>query len=124
MENFIAILVLATECGVVALVTHYAGAGIPPLAWFVVFLLLAFVGLGIWHTRDVEGWRKVAVSSVGLGVLFFGGDVFLAHLEGQRTFQFRGSLLGLPVTFVTWCCAMVSTSGFARALYVKASARQ
>jgi len=121
MEDFIAIFVLAIECGMAALVTHYAGAEIPALAWVVVFLVLAFVGLGVWQRRDVDGWRKVAVSSVGLGVLFFGGDVFLAHLDGQRTFQFRGGPLGLPLTFVTWCCTMVSTAGFARAHYVKAS---
>ena len=120
-EDFIAIFVLALECGIATLVTHYTGAEIPALVWVVVFLVLAFVGLGIWERRDVEGWRRVTLSSTGLGVGFFGADVFLAHLHGQRTFQFRGGLLGLPLTFLTWACAMVSAAGFARALYIKAS---
>jgi hypothetical protein len=117
MEDLIAILALAIECTVSILVAHSVGVRLPFGIMVAVFVILAFIGLGVWDKKDVRGWRKLAVTSVILGIGFFGVDVLLAHLHGQTIFQFPGGLLEPPLTLATWGSAMVSVAGLARALY-------
>jgi hypothetical protein len=119
MEDLIGLLALAIECAISILVAHVVGVELPIVIVAVVFVVLAFIGLGVWDKKALEGWRKLAVASVILGIGFFGSDVLLAHLHGQTTLQFRGGLLGLPLTLATWGTAMVSVAGLARALYLK-----
>lgn len=118
VEDLIAILALAIECAIFMLVARSVGVPLPFGITVAVFVVLAFIGLGVWDKKDVGGWRKLAVASVILGTAFFGIDVLLAHLHGQTILQFPGGLLGLPLTFVTWCSAMVSLAGLSRALYL------
>lgn len=126
MEDLIGVLALAIECAFSILVAHSMGlelrSGI--VVAVLIFVVLAFVGLGVWDKKTVEGWRKLAITSVILGIGFFGIDVLLAHLHGQTTSQFPGGLLGFPVTLATWGCAMVSVAGFARAFYLRRDERR
>ena len=121
MEDLIAILALAIECAIAALVAHSVGVRLPFSFAVAVFVVLAFIGLGVWDKKDLGGWRKLAVESVTLGIAFFGVDVLLAHLHGQTIFQFPGGLSGLPLTVAVWGSAMVSAAGLARALYFNRS---
>jgi hypothetical protein len=124
MEDLIGIFVLAAECIMAALLAHFVGVALPALVVIAVFVALAFIGLGVWDRKDAEAWGKFTITSVVLGVGFSGADVFLAHLHGQTTFQFRGGFLGLPLTFVTWATAMVCVAGFARALHQETGERR
>lgn len=117
MEDLIGASMLAIECVIVMLVLHYTGLAVPFAIAAAVFVLLAFIGLGVWDEKTAKEWRKLAIRSVILGIVFFGSDILLAHLNGQKTFQSLGGLFGLPVTFATWGYAMVSVAGLTRALY-------
>jgi len=119
MEDLIALLVLAIESVITMLVAHYIGMALPWLVGLILFIVLTFIGLGVWDSKAMQEWRKFALNSLVLSIGFFGVDVLLAHLHGQTTIQFGGDLLGLPLIFVIWCCAMVSLAGFARAPYIR-----
>lgn len=88
MEDLIAVSTLAIECVIVMLVLHYMGLAVPFGVVAAVFVVLAFIGLGVWDKKTAEEWRNLAVRSVILGIGFLGIDVLLAHLHGQTTFQF------------------------------------
>lgn len=121
MEDLLGVSALAMEYVIIMLVLHYLGLAVPFWIAVAVFVALAFIGLGVWDQKTREEWRKLAIGSVILGIAFFGIDVLLAHLNGQKTSQFQGGPLGLPVTFATWGCAMVSVAGLARALYLNSA---
>jgi hypothetical protein len=89
--------------------------GIPVLAWVAVYALSAFVASTAWR-------EKPNLSPVVwfLGVLLFGGLTTLMYLIGVRVLgtanppwlMFRLQWIIVPVL------ALISLSGFARALYV------
>jgi hypothetical protein len=72
MEDLLAILALAIECGTSILVAHSVGVRLPFGIAVVVFVVLAFIGFGVWDKKDVGGWRRLAMKSVILGIGFFG----------------------------------------------------
>ncbi len=124
MEDLIGLLALAIECIIATLVARYMGVALPFVVTVVVFMVLAFIGLGVWDKKTMDGWRKLAAVSAFLGIGFFGIDVLLPYLHGQTTLQFPGGLLGLPLTLVTWGSAMVSAAGLARAFYLNRDERR
>lgn len=119
MKDFIAVSALAIESAIVTLVVRYMGLAVPFGVAVAVFVVLALIGFAVWHKKTPEQWRELALGSVILGVGFFAIDVILAHLVGKTTtFRFPGGLLGLPLTFAIWGCAMLSLAGLARAHYL------
>jgi hypothetical protein len=126
MADLVAILALGLQYAVIILITQLSFRGLLSL-WLdaAVFLMLATAGIIVWHkekySNNPKEWRKLGVSSVILGFLFFAWDVVLAYLRGYANpFHFPGGLLGLPLTLAV-CpgLTMICVAGLARALYLK-----
>ena len=91
----------------------------------IAFLILVCIGIVLWHgdtfAQRVNGWRKAILTSIVLGVAFFGVDFLIALLKGHQAnpFHFPGGLLGLPLTFLI--CpggTIICLAGLVRAAYL------
>lgn len=130
MADLIAILAIAAQYYVVILIVNwYLGSVLTFGTVLGGFLALATLGLASWHqkrfSQTVKQWRKLTLSSVILGIAFFGSDLFWAYLHGHANpFLDNGGLLGLPLTFLVCPGAtMICLAGIVRAFLISRRAR-
>jgi hypothetical protein len=125
MSDIIAILALGVQYLLIVLAINWSlSAKLSFAEIVIVFLILASVGIALWHRKTFaqtpKQWRTFAVWSIGLGVAFFVVDSLLAVLHGQfNPFHYPGGLLGLPLTF--FICpggTIICLAGLARASYI------
>ena len=127
MEDLLAILALAIQCAISILVAHSVGVRLPFRIAVVVFVVLAFIGLGVLDKKDVGGWRRLAMKSVIFGHWVLRNRCIAGSPSWTDDFpvsrrSFRASTL--PLTLAIWGSAMVSVAGLARALYLNRNDRR
>jgi hypothetical protein len=129
MADLIAIVVLGLAYSLIVFVIGlWLRTTLPLAEVMIAFLILASIGVVLWHRKKspqtTKQWGSFAVRSVVLGVAFFGGDVLLALAHGQlNPLRFPGGLLGLPLTFLI--CpggTIICLAGLARASYINRKA--
>ncbi len=125
MADLIAIVALGLQYSLIVFVINlWLRTTLPFSAVTITFLILAGLGMLLWHRKElsqtVKRWGTLAVRSVILGIAFFGADLLIALLHGQANpFHFPGGLLGLPLTFLI--CpggTIICLAGLARASYI------
>lgn len=126
MADAIAILILAAQYVLVILGVDLFFRSAPGGVVIGIFIAIAAIAVAVWHVRKDKTpaeWGILALNSVVLGILFFGGDWLVAYLNGySNPFRFPGGggPLGLTATVLVCPCAtMVCVAGSARALYSK-----
>ena len=125
MADLIAILVLGLQYSLIVLIINlYLRTPLPFAVVTIIFLVLASIGIGLWHrekfSQTVKQWERLTVRSVVLGIAFFGADLLLSLLHGQANpLHFPGGLLGLPLTlFVCPGGTIICLAGLVRASYI------
>ncbi len=125
MADLIAILVLGLQYSLIVLIINlYLRTPLPFAVVTIIFLVLASIGIGLWHrekfSQRVKQWERLTVRSVVLGIAFFGADLLLSLLHGQANpLHFPGGLLGLPLTlFVCPGGTIICLAGLVRASYI------
>jgi hypothetical protein len=125
VADLIAILALGLQYSVIiSIIDLYLGTALPFALVMVIFLVLASVGIALWHqekfSQTVKQWGRFTLSSVVLGIAFFGADLLLAYLHGHpNPLRFPGGLLGLPLTLAV--CpgfTLICVAGLVRAFYI------
>jgi len=125
MADLIAIVALGLQYSLVVFAVNlWLRTALPFSAVAITFLILASIGMLLWHRKKLsqtaKQWGTLAVRSVVLGIAFFGADLLIALLNGQATpFHFPGGLLGLPLTFLI--CpggTIICLAGLVRASYI------
>jgi hypothetical protein len=125
MANLLAILALGLQYATVILVIDlFVGKALPLWAIVAIFVVLVIAGFVVWNTKEsaekIEEWRKLTISSLIIGVGFFGWDAFLAYQHGQANpLRFTGGPLGLSLTLAV-CPGFTSicVAGMVRAFYL------
>jgi hypothetical protein len=106
----LALLLMATACGL-------SLRGIPVFVWIIAYLFSAFVAPTAWKELDdasLTSWFVGAVvAGVATGLIYAIGTRFFGS-EGQPWLVFR--IPGILAPFV----ALIASSGFIRAVYVRA----
>jgi hypothetical protein len=129
MADLIAIVALGLQYSLIVFVINLCLRTTLPFSGVTItFLILASVGMLLWHrerlSQTVKQWGTLAFRSVLLGIALFGADLLIALLHGQpNPFHFPGGLLGLPLTFLI--CpggTIICLAGLARVLYMSGKA--
>src|SRR5438094_9986477 len=108
IADLITILVLGLQYSLIVLIINlYLRTPLPFAVVTIIFLVLASIGIGLWHrekfSQTVKQWERLTVSSVVLGIAIFGTDLLLSLLHGQA------NPLHFPCElFVLLLCLLVS----------------
>src|SRR5258708_34146924 len=104
MADLIAIVALGLQYSLVVFAVNlWLRTALPFSAVAITFLILASIGMLLWHRKKLsqtaKQWGTLAVRSVVLGIGFFVADLLIALFNGQATpCTFPGGLLALPLT--------------------------
>lgn len=121
MADLVATLTFGVQYFVIVLVFNFVfGTGVPFVEVAIIFIILASIGIVLWHRQDLR-WGSLASRSVVLGVAFFAADFLIALLNGQANpLRFPGGLLALPLTLLICPGAtMICLAGLVRAFYIR-----
>jgi hypothetical protein len=125
VADLIAILSLGLQYSlIISIIDLYLRTELPLVLVMIGFLALAAIGIAIWHkkkaSQSAAAWGKLLVIALILGIGFFGVDLLVALLNGQRNpLHVAGGLLGLPLTVLVFpAFTMICLAGLVRAVYI------
>jgi hypothetical protein len=124
MANLIAIVALGLQYSLIVFAANlWLRRTLPFGAVTISFLILASIGVAIWHRKNLhtmKQWGRLAAVSILLASALFGVDFLIALLNGQSNpLHFPGGLLGLPLTlFICPGGTIICLAGLVRAFYI------
>lgn len=121
MPDLIGTLILGIQYSLIFLIgTVFLGSAFPREFAIFIFPVFAGVSIAIWRNieKSAQAWGAAALSSVVIGLGFFGIDWFNGFLQ-KTSDPLYGGFLGVPLTILVCPIAtIVCVAALGRQLYI------